>query len=108
MYFGVKWIISIFFHKSYKSPFPFDPIFYMNATTYQNDVPQNIRIDKPQFQKMIFIMNALEQGWVVKKAQESYIFTKKHENRREIFQENYLEKFVEGNTQFPSDFSYRK
>ena len=80
----------------------------MNATTYQNDVPQNIRIDKPQFQKMIFIMNALEQGWVVKKAQESYIFTKKHENRREIFQENYLEKFVEGNTQFPSDFSYRK
>ena len=43
---------------------------------------------------MIFIMNALDQGWSVKKSQDSYIFTKKHENRREIFQENYLENFI--------------
>lgn len=50
-----------------------------------------------KFQKMLFIMNALEKGWSVKKSQDSYIFTKKHENRREIFQENYLETFIHSN-----------
>jgi len=44
-----------------------------------------VKIDKPKLQKMIFIMNALEKGWTVKKSDESYIFMKKHENRKEIF-----------------------
>lgn len=57
----------------------------------------SIQLSKPQFQKMVFIMNALEQGWTIKKAQETYIFTKKHENRKEIFQENYLEEFIISN-----------
>ena len=60
-------------------------------------LPDNIQISKPAFQKMLFIANALEQGWTVRKSQESYIFTKKHENRQEIFQENYLETFVASN-----------
>ena len=51
----------------------------------------------PKIQKMLFIINALERGWTVKKSQDSYIFTKKHENRKEIFMENYLEKFVGDN-----------
>ena len=43
-------------------------------------------------------MNALEEGWSVKKSKDSYIFTKKHENRKEIFQENYLDKFIAEHT----------
>ena len=39
-------------------------------------------------------MNALDNGWSVKKSIDSYIFTKKHENRREIFKEDYLEQFL--------------
>ena len=66
----------------------------MDNTSILNTVPSNIQMNKKQFQKMIFIVNALEQGWSVKKSQDSYIFTKKHENRREIFQENYLENFI--------------
>lgn len=58
---------------------------------------ESIQLSKLQFQKMMFIMNALEQGWSIKKAQETYIFTKKHENRKEIFQENYLEEFIISN-----------
>lgn len=46
------------------------------------------------FHKMKFIMNALEDGWSVKKNKESYIFKKKHERKREVFEEKYLEKFV--------------
>lgn len=66
------------------------------------NVPSNTTIDKPLFQKMLFIMNALDQGWKVNKNKDSYIFTKKHENKKEIFQENYLETFVASN--FSMDF----
>ena len=61
------------------------------------ELPQNIKIDKPSFQKMMFVMNALDNGWSVKKSTDSYIFTKKHENKQEIFQENYLETFLLSN-----------
>jgi hypothetical protein len=61
------------------------------------ELPSNSHIEKKQLQKMIFIANALEKGWTVKKTDDSYIFTKKHENKREIFQENYLESFVLSN-----------
>ena len=60
----------------------------------QIDLQKNIKMERKQFQKMLFITNALENGWTIKKSQDSYIFTKKHENRREIFQEDYLESFI--------------
>ena len=44
--------------------------------------------------RMGFIMNALDDGWSVKKRQETYVFTKRHENRREVWGEEYLEDFV--------------
>ena len=65
-----------------------------NIETTFIDLPQNIKIEKPVFQKMMFLANALEEGWSIRKSKDSYIFTKKHENKREIFQEDYLEKFV--------------
>jgi len=57
----------------------------------------NVQLSKKQFQKMTFVFNALNKGWTVKKSNDTYIFTKKHENRREIFQENYLETFLVSN-----------
>jgi hypothetical protein len=57
----------------------------------------NLKIEKNMMRKMLFILNALDQGWCIKKSNDSYIFTKKHENRREIFQENYLEDFLISN-----------
>ena len=58
---------------------------------------EQIQISKKQFQKMIFLMNVLDQGWKIQKTENSYIFTKKHENKKEIFQADYLEKFIESN-----------
>jgi len=46
---------------------------------------------------MTFIINALNTGWSVKKVDDTYVFTKKHENKKEIFQETYLETFVYDN-----------
>ncbi len=48
-------------------------------------------------QKCVFIINALESGWKVKKRKGSYIFSKKHEGRKEIFKDGYLETFLTEN-----------
>ena len=55
------------------------------------------KIDNIELQKMIFIFNALENGWTIKKNNEKYIFQKKHNNKKEIFLDNYLKKFVNKN-----------
>lgn len=62
-----------------------------------HQIQNQIQLDKKDFQKMVFITNAIEKGWTVKKIEDSYIFTKKHEGKKEIFQSDYLEKFVESN-----------
>jgi len=54
-------------------------------------------MDKKKELKMEFIMNALDAGWSVKKKDDAYIFSKKHEGKREIFQESYLQTFIESN-----------
>ena len=46
-------------------------------------------------------MSALENGWKVKKRNGSYIFTKRHEGRKEIFKEGYLERFLAENLNSP-------
>lgn len=66
----------------------------------------NGHLDTKLVKKMIFIMNALEKGWTIKKRGVEYIFTKRHENRREVFREKYLETFVQENfdiSTLPSD-----
>ena len=47
--------------------------------------------------KTKFIMNALENGWRVEKKDNRYIFTKKHEGKKEIFMDDYLESFIKVN-----------
>ena len=54
-------------------------------------------LDDNVFKKMLFLYNALENCWNIKKKGELYIFTKKHGGKKEIFDENYLTTFVEEN-----------
>ena len=54
-------------------------------------------MNKECLQKMIFIHNALDKGWSVKKNNNIYIFTKKHENKKELYLDNYLKKFIKEN-----------
>ena len=61
-------------------------------------MPENFKIDKSML-KMNFIMNALDKGWSVKKIDGSFIFSKKHEGKKEVFMEDYLEKFITDNMQ---------
>jgi hypothetical protein len=58
---------------------------------------EEIQVNKKSFQKMLFLTNAIEKGWTVKKTKNSYVFKKKHENKREILNDEYLEKFIDSN-----------
>jgi hypothetical protein len=58
---------------------------------------KQIEIDKIKFQKMVFLYNSLENGWSIKKRNDSYIFTKNHEGKKEIFDESYLSIFMKDN-----------
>jgi hypothetical protein len=62
-----------------------------------NEDNKQIEIDKMKFQKMVFLYNALENGWSIKKRNNSYIFTKNHEGKREIFDDSYLSIFMKDN-----------
>ena len=44
--------------------------------------------------KAEFIWNALEDGWEIKKKDNSYIFSKSHEGKKEVFSESYLRAFI--------------
>ena len=67
------------------------------ANTKANTDNKQIEIDKIKFQKMVFLYNALENGWSIKKRSDSYIFTKNHEGKKEIFDESYLSIFMKDN-----------
>jgi hypothetical protein len=57
----------------------------------------NIKIDYIKFKKMLLIYNALEEGWTIKKKNDSFIFEKKHEGKKEILLDSYLERFMKSN-----------
>lgn len=57
----------------------------------------NMKIDCIMLQKMIFIYNALDKGWSVKKKNNVYVFTKNHEGKKEVMLEDYLQSFMQDN-----------
>jgi hypothetical protein len=61
------------------------------------NVPTDINFDLVQLQKLSFIYNAIESGWSVKKRENNYIFSKKHEGKKEVYLDTYLQKFIESN-----------
>ena len=60
-------------------------------------LPSTIKLERIYFQKMCFIMNALNKGWTVKKIDDEYIFYKKHEGKKEILLDSYLTQFMKSN-----------
>ena len=65
--------------------------------TNNNNEQLDLEVDKIKFQKMVFLYNALDNGWSIKKRKESYIFTKNHEGKKEVFDEQYLSIFMKEN-----------
>ena len=60
-------------------------------------MPDVSNVSDVELQVMIFLYNALEQGWNVKKTNDCYIFNKKHEDKKEFFSDAYLKRFIKDN-----------
>ena len=54
----------------------------------------NKNIDIKTINKLLIINKALENDWKVEKMGNQYIFTKKHDNKKEVYEEDYLDEFV--------------
>jgi len=65
----------------------------------------NIQVPNIKFQKMLLLYNALEEGWSIKKKNDSFIFSKKHEGKKEIFLDSYLVQFMNSNLDMSKLFS---
>ena len=53
-----------------------------------------LKVDLIKFHKMAFLFNALDNGWTIQKKKEAYIFSKKHEGKKEVFLDSYLKRFM--------------
>ena len=42
----------------------------------KNGKKKDVNIDYVKFQKMLFLFNAIDDGWTIKKKEDSYIFKK--------------------------------
>ena len=54
-------------------------------------------VDPMLLHKMGFLYNALEDGWMIKKQDNFYIFSKNHEGKKEVFLDDYLKRFMKEN-----------
>ena len=61
------------------------------------NLPKTAEIDCIKLHKMMFIYNAIQTGWEVKMKNGSYVFCKKHEGKREVYSDSYLQTFINSN-----------
>ena len=57
----------------------------------------DLKINMVQLQKMAFLYNALENGWMIKKKKDCYVFSKNHEGKKEVYLDSYLKRFMKEN-----------
>jgi hypothetical protein len=57
----------------------------------------DLKVDSIKFQKMILLYNSIEQGWTIKKRNDSYVFIKNSESKKEVIQDSYLLNFMKDN-----------
>jgi len=77
----------------------------INLDTLKDLENENVKVDVIKFQKMLLLYNSIEQGWSVKKRNDSYVFTKNHEGKKEVLEDSYLMKFMKTNLDFNKIFS---
>jgi len=72
-----------------------------------HDIRNTIKnMDIQTIQRMIFIYNALENGWSIKKNNNDlYSFKKSHNNNREYFSNDYITTFIKENINVKKMFS---
>ncbi len=65
---------------------------------YLDDNKNNKKICKicpKKFQIMVFLLNSIEEGWKIQKSDSTFVFSKKHENKKKYLDENFLSSFID-------------
>ena len=62
-----------------------------------NDIINFDELDIIKKAKIVFIFNALEKGWSIKKKGQRFVFSKNHEGKKEVFSDAYLKRFIKSN-----------
>ena len=71
-----------------------------NNSEFSNKKDLVETLDNNTLSKMIFLYNAINDGWKIEKKNGLYIFRKKHDNKEEIYSDVYLENFITENLRF--------
>jgi hypothetical protein len=70
----------------------------INIEHLEEDIQNgNIKVNNVTFKKMLFLYNALEDGWSIKKKDDTYVFSKNPAGKKEVLEESYLLKFMKNN-----------
>ena len=69
----------------------------IKQTDTWNHLGEVKNISREKLVKMMFLSYAIENGWEIRKKNNSYIFRKKHDNKKEIFDNEYLTTFIKEN-----------
>jgi hypothetical protein len=49
---------------------------------------------RKKLKEMIFIYNAVNNGWKIKKKNDKYVFSKKHNNKKTFYNNSFVNKFI--------------
>lgn len=69
----------------------------INLDSFKDLENEDLKVDAIKFQKMVLLFNSIEQGWSVKKKEGAYVFSKPHENKKEVLEDSYIMKFMKTN-----------
>ena len=69
----------------------------MNKETMNKETLDMNKELRQEIYIMIFLMNALESGWSIRKKDNKFVFRKSHNHRKEVYSDNYLVNFLKNN-----------
>ena len=69
----------------------------MNKETMNKETMDMNKELRQEIYIMIFLMNALESGWSIRKKDNNFVFRKRHNHKKEVYSDNYLVNFLKNN-----------
>jgi hypothetical protein len=72
----------------------------MNKFSCDARLPDHMHVNRNQFRKLLFLSSVLDDGWDVRKRGNTYTLSKKHEGRKEVLEEAYLENFIRTHSKY--------
>ena len=73
-------------------------IIFNNSLCYSGS---NIQLSVKNLYIYIFLLNTLNDGWLIKKEMDNFIFKKKYQDKIEVLDSNFLLSFLEENLSIP-------